>query len=517
MTTNIYFLSPELRQDFVTLIAKQTGIEIREQNYISLGENIRSRVKTLNVNTPEAYYNLLSTPNSESEQEWQKFVCLMTNKESYFFRDKGQFILLRNHIFPEIIKNKQNVKNIRILSAGCSTGQEPYSLAILLRQMIPDVGGWTLNILGVDINQDAINQAQKGVYNAWSFRQVDDEIKEKYFKFVGSDYQLNQTVKGMVKFQRVNLAKDIFPNPNSDLRDMDLIICRNVFIYFTPSAINGVIEKFYYTLQDRGYLLTGHAELNASQISGFQVHLFPESVIYQKQDKFVRQPTVSHTAAAEAEPEKSVFERLELQLNKTVIKPGITPLSTQPKTFEKLFTEFKSKPEPVSLPKEEVKTDTSQGDLLKEAEELIQAKSYFMAGKKIDLVINSSPRNHRAYYLLAQINANLGKYDEAVKSCKKAIEIDSFSVAPLHLLVQISEEKGDLEEAKQLLKKIIYLEPCSVAAYLNLASLYQQEGDYKRADKMQQSALKILKGLPADTKVPELGNVTVKDLLMQLE
>ncbi|WP_013324330.1 CheR family methyltransferase [Gloeothece verrucosa] len=515
MTTS-EFLSSELKQEFIDLIAKQTGIEIREQNYAGLSENIYSRLKTLKLDSPQAYYYLLATPNHNSDQEWQQFVCLMTNKESYFFRDKGQFILLRNKILPELIQRKQKSQHLRILSAGCSTGQEPYSLAILLRQMIPDFAGWHIKILGIDINQDAITQARKGVYNAWSFRQVDEEIKEKYFNFTNEQYELNQSIKSLVKFERINLAKDIFPQMDTDLRDMDLIICRNVFIYFTYSAIVNVIEKFYNTLQIGGYLLTGHAELSPEQVRGFQVHLFPESVIYQKREKWVSQSSVSHPAP----PQKTALEKLSTQLNNTVIRPPqfseITALPKATKPLDKIVQNLESKPQP-SIPPTPLKSSLKDEELLQEAESLIAAKSYYLANKKIEEFLSISPRSFSGHYLLAKIQANLGKHEAAIQACKKAIEIDSFSVAPYHLLVQISEEKGDLEEAKTLLKKIIYLEPCSVSAYLNLANLYQQEGDQKRSEKMQQTALTILKKLPNDTQVPELGNITVQELLTQLE
>ena len=111
MNTQAY-LNTELKNDFIQLIAKQTGIEIREQNYRSLKENIALRMQTLHLPSPEAYYQLLASPTVNSEKEWQQFVCLTTNRESYFFRDKGQFKLLRNVLFPELIQRHQQKKKL---------------------------------------------------------------------------------------------------------------------------------------------------------------------------------------------------------------------------------------------------------------------------------------------------------------------------------------------------------------------------------------------------------------------
>ena len=152
--SNVHTISDGLRDNFIALIAQRTGIEIRIQNYSTLGDNILSRVKTLHLSCPQDYYNLLAQNNEEADREWQNFVCLLTNRESYFFRDKGQMNLLRQRILPDIIRANERTKTIRICSAGCSTGQEPYSIAILLTELLPDISNWQLKVLGIDINRE---------------------------------------------------------------------------------------------------------------------------------------------------------------------------------------------------------------------------------------------------------------------------------------------------------------------------------------------------------------------------
>ncbi|MEW6493374.1 MAG: protein-glutamate O-methyltransferase CheR [Cyanobacteriota bacterium] len=292
--SNIESLSEGLKQAFIRLITKHTGLEIRERDRATLSEKIALRMKALKLDFPELYYQFLETTTPESHQEWQKLVILITNIESYFFRDKELFSLLRNHLIPELIERKRTNKTIRICSAGCSSGEEPYSLAILLKELIPDIEQWNVMILGIDINTVALQKAQSGIYTPWSFRQVEEEIKQRYFQGVNNQYHLDPFIKQMVKFQPINLVKDSYPRSNSELREIDLILCRNVFIYFESSAIAKVLGKFYHVLQPLGYLITGHAELYSQNLSQFQTKVFPEALVYQRYaDNFADTPEVS--------------------------------------------------------------------------------------------------------------------------------------------------------------------------------------------------------------------------------
>lgn len=275
-------LSVELRQAFIRLIANYTGLVIRERDQVALSEKIFLRMKALQIYSPKTYYQLLQNNTKNSRQEWQQLVSILTNLESYFFRDKEQIKLLKKRILPELIQRHQHDKTIRICSAGCSTGQEPYSLAILLKELIRDVEQWHLMIVGIDINQEALKKAEIGIYRPWSFRGLDAETKQRYFQMIENQYHLDPQIKQMVTFKTVNLVNDSFPNSNSELRDFDLIICRNVFIYFGFSAISKVLDKFYHSLQPSGYLLTGHTELCNQNVSKFKAKLFPESLAYQR-------------------------------------------------------------------------------------------------------------------------------------------------------------------------------------------------------------------------------------------
>ena len=275
-------LSPELTQAFIQLIAKRTGITIRENDQKIFKEVISRRAKLIGLISLEDYHQLLETGTYQSHQEWKSLSVEITNTESFFFRDKGQFRLLRNYIFPDLIKQRANTKTIHIYSAGCSSGEEPYSIAMLLSELIADIREWDITILGIDINSVALDKARKGIYRPWSFRGVDRNIQNQFFKKINDQYHINSDIKNMVNFQTGNLLDDSFANPLSTARDIDLILCRNVFIYFSNSAIKTVLDKFYNALCPLGYLMVGHAELYSQNPNQFQTKMFEESIAYQR-------------------------------------------------------------------------------------------------------------------------------------------------------------------------------------------------------------------------------------------
>ena len=279
-------LSPRIAQAFNQLIAERIGLTFRKNDQVSFQEFIFNRLKALDFETPEEYYLLLNTKTDESHQEWETLISKITNTESFFFRDKGQFKLLEKYILPKLIECKsqqpQNPKTLRICSAGCSTGEEAYSIAILLKELISDLQDWNLKILGIDVNASAIEKARTGLYRPWSFRGMAPELQTRFFKEVKNQYQLSDEIMDIVDFQTGNLVDSSFLDPFLDITNMDLILCRNVFIYFSQTAIEKTLNKFYDALCPLGYLLVGHTELYNQKSNRFHIKMFEESIAYQR-------------------------------------------------------------------------------------------------------------------------------------------------------------------------------------------------------------------------------------------
>ena len=193
----------------IQVISEQTGLNIREQDRDKFIETVSARIRFLKLSSSEEYYHFFKKDN-KSKIEWQEITKCLTTGETYFFRDRGQFSLLKFSILPELIELRKGRRALRIWSAGCSTGEEAYSIAILLNELIPSIKDWDILILGTDINEDALNKARRGYYRDWSFRMVSEDIKKQWFRKAKEGWRLNKDIIEMVKFESVDLINDKF-------------------------------------------------------------------------------------------------------------------------------------------------------------------------------------------------------------------------------------------------------------------------------------------------------------------
>lgn len=481
----------EMLETFARLIEAYIGLNIKQENVQTLHRAINGRAKFHKISLEE-YYLLITNDSCKSHEEWNELILLLTIGESYFFRDKGQFHLLEKHILPLLIAQRKSQRQLSIWSAGCSSGEEPYSIAIALHKLLPDIDKWEIKIFATDINNSLLAKAKQGCYGEWSFRMVDNDIKNQYFYRCGSNWQLRDDIKSMVNFYNCNLVKDDFPSYERGLFDVDLILCRNVFIYFSYETIAKVANKFMQTLNKNGYLITGHNEMYGQKIAGLQTQIFSESVIFQR-----------------------VIQGLNVQ--KSAQNLAISNISKRPVAKSIINTPLDS------LRKKEFTLSpcTSKNsiyDLKSAASNLFAEGKYNLAMEKAALVLQNIPNDFDALYLIAQISANLGKYKEAYRYCEEALKINCFALDPYYLLAHLSEEyEEDFSKAKELLRKIIYLSPQEVAAHLQLASYYRKEGDFKRMQKMCTRTLEILQKLPEDTTIKRCDNSQVKELINYVE
>jgi len=537
-------------QLFVQLIAVHTGLQIRPQDRSALSQKLLTRMKAVKIAFPDNYYQMLAASSLESQNEWHQLALLLTTNESYFMRDKGQFSLLEKVIFPELIDRQRKLHDklgikptLRIWSAGCSIGEEPYSLVFILKQLISDWEKWNILVLGTDINQEVIEKAQRGIYSPWSFRLVDTELQNRYFDRRKTEWEIDPKLRQLVSFSNLNLVTDNFPNIYTDINNMDLILCRNVFVYFEDKYISQVLKKFAKTLRPGGYLMTGHAEVHSHAMNEFQAKVFPESVVYQAKNVPGEEPGKIESLIAPESKAKSAFGESgkggELDCNSRQLLPGETVSASfcngnfadvgslltsgaglgkmlQTSYVERDLAINKAPALSSTLAAEKADSPTPQ-ILILEAKDCFKNKAYVEAIDKAKQALHLQSHNFEADYLLAQIYANLGKYSQAVEHCKRASKLDSMSVFPYYLQSQIAEEQDDLETAKFFIKKTIYLCPSFVSAYLELGNIYNKEGKLNKAIKMYNSSCDILKKLPPNTPIEQQGKMTATQLLMDVK
>jgi chemotaxis protein methyltransferase CheR len=220
-----------------------------------------------------------------TETLWQRLIQTITVGETYFFRDESQFDGLRTHILPQLIAERLKTGNrqLRLWSAGCASGEEPYSLAMLLHEIVPNIETWNISILGTDINSAFLKRARYGLYRAASFRgETPDYIRDRWFTVTDDSFQLDRAIREMVAFLPLNLASNTYPLSESFTLNMDLIVCRNVTIYFDDTRVREIVGRFHQALNDGGSLMVGHSELSTTLYREFSIRNFEKVIFYQK-------------------------------------------------------------------------------------------------------------------------------------------------------------------------------------------------------------------------------------------
>lgn len=511
-------------------IAERFGIYVRPQDDAPFSKKIHSRVQTLKIPTYESYCEFLNGSTEQSESEWRELIRQITISETYFMRDKGHINLLQNNILPELIQSQQNTKTLRIWSAGCSTGEEAYSLAILLHELIPDIQNWRLRIIGSDLNSEVVQKARQAVYSDWSLRSLTDKQKKLYFTQQGALWRLQDHICKMVSFYSNNLVDDAFAQYGSDFYNFDLILCRNVFIYFAPKAIEKVLHRFHTALKSNSYLITGHMELHGQNLNGFKVKVFPDAVVYQKTDG-------SDRASAFAKNNLSAkSEYPQISYSQTNPPSFLTPTvseiygsanastntgsnstsntgSTGSNTWEAYSHASQHLANSASHLSSEIKTDW---DRLAAAESSMARADYREALRYIEQIQEKRLHFLKIHQLSALAHANLGELKPAYQHCEEVMKLEPNSPKIYYLMAHIADEMGKYDEVKQLLKKAIYLDLYFVAAYLALGDIYGRESDRDRALKMYRSTIDILKALPNNEIVPET-DLTPTELIPQVE
>src|SRR5882672_2540005 len=217
----------------------------------------------------------------------------LTVGETYFFRERKTFDALAQRILPELIRLRRGREpRLRLWSAACSTGEEPYSLAILVRQLLPDWRDWHVTILATDINERFLRKAVAGVYGEWSFRESPPGFKERYFAPTSDGrFAIAPEIRNCVSFAHMNLAQDCFPSLTIDTDSMDVIFCRNVLIYFTASHARKLAKNLRHALVDEGWLAVSPSECSQALFSRFVAVNFPGSILYRKGNVEERGPS----------------------------------------------------------------------------------------------------------------------------------------------------------------------------------------------------------------------------------
>lgn len=393
---------------------------------------------------------------SDEEPEIQAFVSQLVIGETSFFRYRPQFDALRSTILPALIAERRRERRLelRIWSAGCASGEEPYSVAMLVAELIPDWRDWDIRIHGTDINPYALRRARLARFGDWSFRGVDDETIAAYFQTVGARTRfLAHPCRDLVTFSRHNLAIDPVPDRERGLVNLDVILCRNVTIYFDVALTRLLADGFRSALIPGGWLLVGHAEPDPTVFGRFEPVEFDETIVYR-------------VPGGAARPVETVVTPAQLTATKSA-----GPLSDAERSATVA-------PEP-------------SGPTLAEARAAYDAHDHVGAFELLVAISNTGGNDPTAAHLLAQLSADEKRYNEALYWAFRALLLDRFHAPTMMLMSLIWLERDEPVRARELLQHAIFNNPRAPEAHLYLSMAHRALGNPEQADRSRERAVRL--------------------------
>lgn len=461
---------------FRDFIQKRTGLFFPESRFHAIEDILASHVRKAPYEDLNTYFFFLKSEKGADHLE-HLISCLTTN-ETYFFRGKAHFDLLEKQILPKIIQREANTsKSIRIWSAGCSTGEEPYSIAILLKTLIPNIDEWHIQVVATDIDEAALKKARAGGYGQWSFRGLDSDLVMHAFTKKQDLYYINAAYKPLVSFHRNNLISDPLPQTDSSPVSFDIIFCRNVTIYFEQETIKTLASKFHAALKEGGYLIVGDAEHSAENYALFKSRTFPGAILYQKKraegsDFGVDMPLYQSPAFSKKTSNPGSSLKVKNGRHKAVEEENGRLLQFIRQNKKKCKTMKDSASLPIQDFEEET-TSLEEGHIFHEAMQYYFEKRDEMAIDRFLRIVDMHPENKYASWMLSHIASNRGDFDEAVAWSERCIKIDALFKEPYYTLATIYMAKGHLNLAMAQIKKALYIDPDFILGHFVMGSLYR--------------------------------------------
>lgn len=459
-------------------ILRKTGLFFQENKREDFLAVLQDRLGVLRCFPGLREYLAFLEREEDGGRELRGLVSRLTVGETYFFRNRGQFDTLREKILPEIIKARRGRNQyLRIWSAGCSTGEEAYSLAILVRELLPDIGDWKIDLLATDINEDALAAAREGIYRTWSFREVDEHYRQQYFTPEGRHSRIRPEVQSMVRFAYLNLAEDCYPSPATGTDGLDLILCRNVMIYFPPALSKEITRRFFNCLESQGSLLVGHSEHSDLIYPGFSRSFNDRAIVYQKNGP------------------NPVWERaIAIRFRGSgPLPPGVL-----------VHAPPGSRREGLQRP-----SGTEETVIFERGVLLVGQLRPLEALAEFRRVLAINPGNERALYAAATLLANIGSTAEAAAFAGRLVDINPLHLEATYLLALLARETGGSDQELALLKKTVYLNPDFVLGHFQIGQHYLRSGNTPSAQRSLLNALRILNGRAAGDPIDGVEGMTV--------
>ena len=480
------------------LINALMGLKFSDNRLTDLEQKIRLASKDFGFDDPACCIEwLLATPLSQ--EQIQILAHHLTVGETYFFRQKAVFDFFEQHILSELMhRRRYRDKRLRLWSAGCSTGEEPYSIAMSLHQKIPDLPHWKITILATDINNSFLNKASDGVYGEWAFREIPPGYKQQYFHpLAGGKVEIHPNIKNMITFANLNLVEDPYPALLNNTAAMDVIFCRNVLIYFDHEKAAKVVQGLEWSLSEGGWLIFGPSDPFSVQNLGLCPVTSNGLTVYRK-------------GTHEFSPVRIKFPKENTTESMADI-PQVPAIVSQPAETIAI---------PVDIPSEKQQLPAKPSSPYSQALAWFETGRYAEAADCLAMFINSyyAGSSHedipaKEMILLTKAYANQGQLEDALHWCNKALSFDKVNPVYHYLHATILQEMGLFLEAVESLKRTLFLEPDFVIALFALGNILRHLGKETASKKQHDIAFSLLMAYQSSDFLPESEGMPAGRLL----
>jgi chemotaxis protein methyltransferase CheR len=473
----------EFRQfrDFIHL---HSGIYLEESKLDSLRISLVARATRLECQGWPAYFERLSG----DQGEFRELMNLVTINETSFFRFPAQFQALCDHVVPEIIGAPDREDRVfRVWSAGCSTGEEPYSIAMALADSGLEQLGWRVEVTATDVSTKALGVARAGVYTTRNLGNVPDDVLRRHFVRIDEgSWRVAAHTRGLIEFGYHNLIKE--PFSGSVMGTWDVIFCRNVTIYFKLESTRRVVANFFTNLHEGGYLFVGHSETLTSISDEFESVETGGVFLYRRPPR-TRRPASGGPALSAASPERGTRGRAAAPPPRAV-RARATSASAAARVVQA---------------SEGTSAEVTADDLLVRARARMAGGDAAGALEALGAILSVDRGCAEAHLIAARVYADAGDYERAYASAKQALSINPLLAGARYVLGLIYQRQGDVARSIGELKKTIYIDPEFALAHLNLGNIYKTQGKYEQACRQYENALGALRKDPDGSWTQYLG------------
>lgn len=443
-------------------VVEALGFDLEKDRLEQLDEAIQRRTRELGLlDVPQYLERLRSTAHQSSEVSI--LAELVTVTETFFCRNPDQI-----QAFVETVTERGTERRLRVLSAGCASGEEPFTLAIALCEAIPHLATWDIEILGLDVNPAMLEKAARARYNNWSLRATPEHLKSRYFSRVGNDYQLGSGITDMVQFRALNLAsKEAWPL-NGFVADS--IFCRNVIMYFAPDVARRVVSRFTQMLAPAGYLFLGHAETIRDLSQEYRLRHKDNTFFYQKGPDSPADPLPLSPPPGNRRAPLPAVNTEQDQLSWYEAIQSATRRVNQIADTHGAAQDAASLESSTLAPAKALRH-------LSEVFELMQQERFTAALTLLDTMPAETRTHPDGLLFAAVLLTNHGRIAEAERACEKLLESDDLNAGAHYLKALCREHAGDHSGALEHDRIAGHLDPTFSMPHLHAGLLAKRLDD----------------------------------------